>query len=201
MIIRIRIDKESIAKKVRRAVVETGSQVAYDRAEKIFIRAFNSMLKDFDKHPVSAEIKAGPRALDYSGATSGYGNLYSFLGFEAGSHPVDDLREVIIANTSLQQTVFRNNGWYFRVRLPSEETIRSVTKMDWGTEDSWINAVEKGLDNLDSFMFKKKFGRSRYGFQAPYEINEDLQFNKQPYLKEIFGNFRDRIENSKMNDL
>lgn len=159
------------------------------------------MLKEFDKHPVTAEIRAGPRALDYSGATDGYGNLYAFLGFEEGSHPITELRDLLETGTQFRQTAFRNNTWYFRIQAPSKKAIEDITEMDWGSGDSWVNAVEKGLDNITMFIYKKKYGRSKAGFQAAYEVNEDLEFKAQPYLTEIMSNFRNRINNSRTNDV
>lgn len=199
--VRVKINQDSIRKKVTGAAMQAGEKVAYQKANRLFTRAVKTMLKEFDEHPVTVEIKAGPRALDYSGATDGYGNLYAFFGFASGSKPTEDLREIIVANTRLQQTVFRGGNWYFRIHMPTKKLIEANTEMDWGTGQSWVEAVEKGLDNLGMFMFKKKYGRSKAGFQAKYEINEDLEFNRRKYLSEIFENFRDRIEKSRTNNL
>jgi hypothetical protein len=195
--ISIKINEDSIRKKVTKAAYDKGEIAAYQKAHRLYTRAFQTMLKNFDEHPVTAEIKAGPRALDYSGSTDGYGNLYSFLGFSSGSTPTQDLRTVISANTRFEQTIFRGGNWYFRVRMPSQKLIESNTEMEWGTGQSWVEAVENGLDNLSHYMFKKKYGRSKAGFQAAYEVNEDLTFRRHAYLSAIFQSFRENFERGK----
>ena len=63
------------------------------------------MLDVFLRHPITQEIQEGPtatnttRTLDI--ANKDHGNLFSFLGFEAGSDPIGKALGVIDENTRL----------------------------------------------------------------------------------------------------
>jgi hypothetical protein len=165
----------------------------------MFLSAKRAMLKEFDRHPVTAELDAGPNAKNISGTLDGYGNLFSFIGFEAGSNPTADLRTLLDIATNFRQTVYLNRGWYFRLETPSKESIASVTNMPWEIGNSWALQIEKagGISGLSNYLYTKwEGGRSKKGVQLPYENQEDLAFVPTPYLTEILANFRDRMNNS-----
>jgi hypothetical protein len=188
------IDKASIEAKILAALPKAGQAEAYKQAERLFRRAKNAMMQDFDKHPITAEIKAGNRAINFSNTLDGYGNLFSFLGFEDGSNPVGPLRDLLELGTNFRYTGFRRQEWRFKVQTPSKEAIETVTPMEWEVGNSWATAVEEGVSNLSYYLYKKtSTSRSGTGLQAGWEINEDLVFQKTKYLTEIFKNFRERI--------
>lgn len=194
----IKINKASIEAKVKKGAMKKGLPVARRIAYNLFKRSHNALLREFDQHPVTLELQAGKNAVPMTDATDGYGNLYSYLGFEM--NPIPDLKNLLIQGFSYRHTVTRDLAFYFKVSVPSKEVIAFVTPLPWGTAASWVDSVEKGLDNLAFYMYKKRQGRSKSGFQAPHEINDDLTFKKQDYLSEIIKNFRDRINNSSVND-
>jgi hypothetical protein len=201
MQLKIAIDLRSVARKTTEAAKVKGAPVAYMRAYSVFKRAKGAMLREYDRHPISVEIKGGVGASPSSGATQGYGNLFTFLGFEKGSDPVGQLRHMLDAGTGFRPTIFRDNTWYFRVSTPSREVIGFTTNLAWGM--SWVEAVEEGVDNLSYYVYKTSRGykgRSGGGFQKGKEHNPTLDFKPSPYLSEILDNFRDRINNSSLND-
>ena len=53
-----------------------------------FERAKDEMIKDFLSLKVTQEIAGGPGALNMSGTLGGYGNLFSFIGFDMGDNPM-----------------------------------------------------------------------------------------------------------------
>ena len=164
----------------------------------IFKRAKNTMLKDFNEHPITQEIEQGVGAENISGTLSGgFGDLFSFLGFDDGDKPIEPLRTLLEFQTELRPTVTRQNGniLYFRVNFPSKEQIDSVSDLPWENGNSWVEAVERtGLTNFSYYMSKKGYGRSSGGIQLHHEIQPGLSFSTTPYLQEILDEFRENIE-------
>lgn len=196
----VKINSSSIAKKIESAFKEKSKVIAQSRAYNLFKRAKNTMLKEFDEHPVTLEILAGSRAINFSNTLDGYGNLYSFLGFESGREPIEPLRN-LLESTTFNKTAFRNMAWYFKISFPSKEEIRKVTPMDWEVGNSWAESIENGLSNLSFYMYKRsQASRSGQGIQAGWPINEDLIFTKTKYISKILNNFRYKINNSTTNE-
>ena len=162
----------------------------------IFNAAHRVMIKEFDRHPITSEIDAGPRAVNLSETLGGYGNLFSFIGFEAGSEPTQNLKDLLMLTVNYRQTVYRNRAWYFKVYIPSKEDIADASPMPWEAGNSWALQIEKsnGISGLSAYMYAKwNGGRSKQGFQLPYENQEDAAFSAKPYLSEILANFKNRI--------
>jgi hypothetical protein len=159
-----------------------------------FITQKRLLLQEFDRHPVTVEIQRGPRAVNISNTLDGYGNLFSFIGFELGSKPAQELKELLENGINFRQTVYRNGGWYFRIDVPTKIEIENITQMPWEAGNSWAFGIEKGISGLSHYMFKKwENGRSHYGFELPYTNMEDAIFKTRPYISEILANFRNRI--------
>ncbi len=205
----VRIDYASIRRKVEEALARSPlvKRLAYQKAYGMYRNAKRMMLKEFDRHNITQEILAGPDAANISGTLDGYGNLFSFIGFEAGSNPTEQLRDLLEAGTSMEQTVYRNGAWYFRMTLPTKDAIAKATPMPWESGNSWAFAVETYISGLSHYMYKKNLGgRSRsgsgiqigvQGTNSYYEYLEDLTFSGKPYISEILDNFRDRVNTVK----
>ena len=192
----LKIDYASIKRKLDVAISNSPAvrRVAWKHAFGIFSAAKRTMLREFDRHDVTAELKAGPRGLNISDTLEGYGNLFSFIGFPSGDDPTEGLRQLLEEGTELRQTVYRNGAWYFRASLPSKEAIEGVTQMPWESGNSWAYAVETYISGLSHYLYKKWAGsRSGMGVQLPYEHLEDIVFQPHPYITEILRNFRERI--------
>jgi hypothetical protein len=172
-------------------------RLTYNKAYGIYYRAKRTMLNEFDRHLVTQEIAEGNQAANISGTLDGYGNLFSFIGFIDGSDPTSALRDLLDVGTDFQQTVFRNSKWYFKVRTPSQEAIASVTPMPWETGNGWAEGIEKGISGLGYYIYKRwEKGHSKMGVQLPWENwGDNLTFTPTPYLTEILGNFREKVNN------
>lgn len=203
-ILSLKINHASIEKKIQEAMEKSPNikRLAYQKAYGIFYYAKRTMLKEFDRHNITQEILAGPSTLNISGTLDGYGNLFSFIGFEAGSKPTEQLRELLEMGTIFQQTVFRNGNWYFRIFLPNKKDISTVTQMPWEKGESWALAVETYISGLSHYMYKKNLPKSRSGTglqigvsgnNSYYEYLENAVFIGKPYITEILNNFRERI--------
>jgi len=189
----VKVDTNSFDKKTRAALKKKSYPIAYKKVDALFRRAYNTMLRDYDKHDITVEIKAGPAALNFSRTLGGYGNLFSFIGFDAEDDPTGDLRILLEQGTRFRPTVYRNDVWYFQISTPSKKAIRQATDMPWEQGSSWAEGVESGISGLSHYMYKKKKSRSGMGIQIPDEYIEDLTFTKRDYLSEIFAEFRETI--------
>ena len=63
--------------------------------EKKFKRIQQKFLKAFDEHPVTVELMNGPTSSNISRTLDGVGNLYSYIGFSAGTDPIRPLRKIL----------------------------------------------------------------------------------------------------------
>ena len=194
--ISIKLNYAVIQRKIDMAVANSQNvkRLAYQKAYGIFYRAKRTMLAEFDRHMITQEILNGSRAVNISGTLDGYGNLFSFIGFHRDSHPVEELRELLLIATEFHQGPYKKNVWSFGVKLPTKAAIEKVTQMPWEPGNSWAFGVETYISGLSSYMYKRWMGsRSGMGFQLPYENQEDATFQGQPYITEILRNFRARI--------
>lgn len=159
------------------------------------------LIAEFNAHPVTKEIEAGPTASNSSGTLGGYGNLFSFIGFRSGSQPVAPLRElistVIKTNQIAKKIKVKEKGVELRysVAVPSKSKIKSVTPMPW-EGGSWADNVEVGMSNFSFYMYKKfGEGRSGWGLQADHELRMSI-FQPKAYISEILNNFNNNLRKS-----
>ena len=78
-----------------------------------------NLINEFESHPVTVEISGGVNAKNSSGTLGGKGNLFRFIGFEAGSDPISPI-SLIEAPTSsifLKKTELLTPMFYIRLRM------------------------------------------------------------------------------------
>ena len=86
------IDFDSIRKKIL-----TNSEVKQrilDTISESVERKKQDFLDEFENHPVTAEILGGESSSNLSGTLGGYGNLFSFIGFDSSDEPVGSIRNL-----------------------------------------------------------------------------------------------------------
>ena len=203
--VNVNINLDAIISNARRTVLKIIKRDAYPIANKFFKRAYNKMLRDYDKSPIVLEIEAGPGAIDSSGATDGYGNLFSFLGFYYGDQPTKRLRELLELSTLSTRMIIKDDVATFAVKVPSKNEIDLVTQLPWPSPQNWVEIVENGLDSLTQYLYTKKRSYptsiSTKGFQLGHELNDDLEFKTNPFLTEILSNFKNSINNKELDYL
>ena len=149
--------------------------------------------KEFKIHPITIELKAGPRAANISGTLGGYGNLFSFIGFSGGSRPTE-----IISQRIKFVVKRRNNKGRYTITfyIPSAEEIYDLTPIPWMTGKSWAKSIEEGgLTNLGQFLFSAKgFGQSNSGTGMQVKNRSSgVRFSRTPYIGELIGNFKKNL--------
>lgn len=176
------------------------------RAGAIYALNKRQLKRNFDKHPVTREIKGGKLADNISGTLS-FGNLFSFIGFIDGTRPTEDLWDILDNNISFnnEPDMPRVNGnrvtYSFMVSAPSLRDIYSQTpypseKMKGG---SWVQGIEDGIPFADHYLFSVAgFGK----FTDKSRSKTGLQFTKRtfgnsysttPYVRNLLKNFQKSI--------
>lgn len=180
------------------------TQAARAAADEELLDAKEQMLEFFDNHDITQEIKA---ELEAESKFLPYGNLFSFLGFDAGSDPTDNLRQALEDNVrnAFEPSKYVNAKlgiyrYYFNVLGPDREDIKDYTAGDldrWSVADSWVYQVEEGISNLNKYLYdaSREFPQSASGpaIQVKGEINKGAEFGGTPYLSEVINFLRQTL--------
>jgi|TARA_B110001454_G_scaffold202380_2_gene209447 hypothetical protein len=178
-------------KQVARAI----RPAALRRIRAAFERIKRETLSDFNSHPITMEIEAGPLAANISGTLSGKGNLFSFIGFEKGSRPVEVIRRLIIKSyVSAGAPVGRY--LYFNFFLPDMEEIYANTQMPWATGRSWARGIETGMSGLGQYAYSRQgIGKSRSGTAIQTQnVISGADYTPTRYMTKIIGTATAKLE-------
>lgn len=167
-------------------------------AQKIITDKFNhikrEMIQEFNNHPITREIEAGPRASNISGTLQGQGNLFSFIGFDSGDKPTAAIRTMLEMKTFINSIVVQKNGSINNVvAYPSPIDIFAITPLPWAEGRSWAEGIEKGLSGL-GFYLKVQSDKSRSGEAVQTEEKiRSAKFSNTQYITSIIRNFEKKI--------
>ena len=155
--------------------------------EKILFRA------DFESHPVTQELDGGETASNNSGTLGGYGNLFSFLGFNNGANPTAPVK-TLIQKIALDRNVqSSSNTFKFKVNIPSKEDFAAVSRMPWEGGRSWLLDIERGISGLGAYLYGRfKSSRSGTGIQSKYNY-ANRRFQNVKYFSEMYSKFLRRL--------
>lgn len=160
------------------------------------------LLNEFDNHPVTKEISGGPSSANSSNTLGGYGNLFTFIGFENGADPITPIRSLLAKSIQVKNVRKKNNQamYILRFSVPTREEIEAVSPSPWSTQ-SWVDAVEKGMSGLGKFLYSKNQGRfstsrSGSGVQAEFEIRSTQNSSAIDYVTGILNNMLKNIESN-----
>lgn len=159
------------------------------------------LMVDFESHPVTEEIDEGPNASNKSNSLGGYGNLFSFMGFESGSDPISPIRSLLAKSIQIKSFRKKRNrlGFKLRFTVPTKEQIDAISPMPWST-DSWTDAVEKGISGLGQYLHSKdrhfNTSRSGKGIQIDFDFSGGWRANSTPtdYVTGILNRMLKSIE-------
>lgn len=173
-----------------------------------FDPAVKKLKKDFENHPVSIEIDEGVEAKNESntliGGSSTEGkNLYSFIGFEEGSDPLEPIRDRLDPNHPdgpkfkyIRGSQSNNIEFKFQVSAPNLDKIFESTPMPWANGLSWAQRIEQGIPGFSKFLNKIgiKNSRSGGGIQVKNELRQ-AKYKPVKYLTDIVNKFISNINN------
>lgn len=192
---RVRVDKKALAKIANNQVGPIVNKVAAQRIEKGVRNAHNQMIMDFEQHPVTQEINSGPDGYNQSGTLGGYGNLFSFIGFEEGMDPIAPIRAILKKALTVKAVPANHKSMMakFIVELPPKEEIFNVAPMPWASGRSWAEGIEKGISGLGQYLNTMSFAsRSGEGIQAKNKIRGG-GFRNTKYLSALLNDLEKNI--------
>lgn len=156
------------------------------------------LVKNFKTNKITVELKAGPTASNTSGVLGGYGNLFSFIGFDAGTDPTDVVEKIFEQKFRFRVRRINKTGKYkITFFIPSIEEIYALTPMPWASGSSWVDGIEKGMSNVGSYLYSSRgFGQSRAGtgLQAKNK-SSGVTFRNTPYITRLLNNFKRTLVN------
>jgi hypothetical protein len=194
---------------------KAGLSAARERATQVFESAVAGLQEDFETHAVTAEIEGGITSENISHTLGGsqYApkNLYSFIGFPAGSNPTEEIREALSVDSPVgpairyvRKEVSKGNARYrFEISAPNKQAIYKRTPMPWASGLSWAQKVETEIPGFAHFLarFMGEPSRSGGGIQAKdrngrlVTVREDSYTPPEGgYLTGIFNRFLAQVK-------
>lgn len=151
----IKVNYRALDLAIEKPVEQAFRQTAIQLAEEKLDETKKQFLEEFKEHPISREIEEGESA--ETGSLPVPGNLFSFIGFEQGSTPIEDLSEflnetIYIRNVSSPRYDKTKKRYLFDVMVPTRDTIAANTPMPWGTSRSWVYGIESGVAGLNHYL-------------------------------------------------
>lgn len=159
-------------------------------AKDLLLQKTDQYINEIETHPISKELKNGPSSQNISNTLDGDGNLFSFIGFEQGSKPIEEVVSAIKANTNIKEISVKNNIIKYRVDSPSLEELYSITPMPFEVGMSWLKNIEKGISGFSYYLYGKIFPNSRSG-RAIQSHNRIRKNNYKPkdYFTYLYSRF------------
>jgi hypothetical protein len=171
----------------------------YKVAEKRFSAAKDKFSEEFNNHPVTIEIDSGPNASNISSTLGGFGNLFSFIGFNSGSSPTTTIKRSIASLRLLPRQAYLKitkssvvSGW--EISVSEIKNIGQRTKMPWESGRSWLVGIENGISGFSNYIYKKFISNSRSGSGIQSQSSErGGSFRPVPYFFDMYSKFLKRI--------
>jgi hypothetical protein len=186
-----KINKKLIQKEIfnNRAVKKMVRDIVQEEVEKE--KAL--FQQDFESHPVTQELDGGEDASNISGTLGGYGNLFSFLGFNQGANPtapVKFLIQRISLDSNIQAT---GNGFRVKVNVPSKDEFGAVSRLPFEGGRSWLLDIERGISGLGAYLYGRfASSRSGTGIQSKYKYS-NKRFRNVKYFSGMYTKFLRRL--------
>lgn len=167
------------------------------------LKAF--IIKSVKEHPVSRDLSSKAPSRFLGGVEDA--TLFNFMGFYAGSNPVQELIDFL--EGAIQMEIIINEGAddlnqlvYMNLVLPTYSDMRNagLTMDRYGDGRAWPELIEEGIGNLSQFLNEfRPSSVSGKGIQVVPQINPGATFEGQDYLTGIFNSVKDRINRYKIN--
>jgi hypothetical protein len=148
---------------------------------------------DFESHPVTQELEGGENASNSSGTLGGYGNLFSFLGFNRGANPTSPVKS-LIQNIRINRNIkIDASGFKIKVNIPSKEDFAVISRMPWESGRSWLLDMERGVSGLGAYLYGRfDASRSGSGIQSKYKYS-NRTFRPVKYFSQMYNKFLKRL--------
>jgi hypothetical protein len=155
-------------------------------------RENDKLLESFEKHPVTIEIAGGVSASNLSGTLNGIGNLFTYIGFTAGSKPLTPIRE-LLQHYEISYHHIKTKT-VITITAPTKEDIFRATPMPWATGRSWAKGIERGISGLGRYLSQPSTNsRSGKGLQVKGRLRTG-RFNNTSYLSSLLNKYYKNIK-------
>jgi hypothetical protein len=149
--------------------------------------------QDFESHPVTQELDGGENASNISGTLGGYGNLFSFLGFNQGANPTAAVKFLIQKITLDRNIQASGNGFRVKVNVPSKDEFGAVSRLPFEGGRSWLLDIERGISGLGAYLYGRfASSRSGTGIQSKYNYS-NKRFRNVKYFSGMYTKFLRRL--------
>lgn len=183
-------NKQSLLDKIFRGMQTKVFNSSFTRVNTKLQFAKKKLIDGILAHIVSAEISSGIGANNVSGTLGGYGNLFSFIGFDNNSSPIDDLVSFLENSIELKNNPVLNRKGFvsMSVSVPSRKDFDLALPLPWENGISWPHAIENGIGNLGHFLSRLDIGRSSGGLQVKNELSART-FSPVDYITPLLNQF------------
>lgn len=159
--------------------------------------AQQEMVDAFEEHPVTKEIRSGETSTNSSGLLGGYGNLFSFIGFEKGDNQITPMSNILKRKiTFIVKNVNRTGKYDAVINAPSKSELEEIAQVSWMGGRSWIDGIEKGIAGLNRYLYDPSYSlknsSSGTGIQTENKIRSVTQ-TRTPYVSRIISDFKKRL--------
>jgi hypothetical protein len=163
---------------------------------KAFEKIKREMILEFMNHPVTREILGGPDASNESGTLGGYGNLFSFIGFNKGDDPIEAILE-LINNSEIHSSNTANSGIMFTISIPSKQAIFAATPLPWASGRSWSEAIERGISGLGYYLNRENLDNSNSGtgIQVKSVLRRGAKYKPIKYISSLITEYTKKFKN------
>ena len=163
-------------------------------AQNKFDQAKTKLLQEFDSHPVTQELKEGSSGSNLSNTLGGYGNLFSFIGFNEGQDPTTIVREFLSSFIKLKKTSKKGSlNVNYSITTPTMQDF-GFAVMPWESGKSWIEGVENGISGFNYYMSKAwEASRSGQAIQIDNKLRSKESSAGIEYMSKILKNFKREI--------
>ena len=149
--------------------------------------------QDFESHPVTQELDGGENASNISNTIGGYGNLFSFLGFNQGANPTAPVKFLIQRITLDRNIQATGNGFKVRVNVPSKDDFGAVSRLPFEGGRSWLLDIERCISGLGAYLYGRfASSRSGTGIQSKYNY-ANKRFRNVKYFSGMYTKFLRRL--------
>jgi hypothetical protein len=200
------INKTILNREVRKLIFAKDIQnLAYQRAEREFQKIKKQTLNEFDEHPVTVELNAGvdgKNITDTLPGTRGDANLFSFIGFDQGAKPTEEVRqiledEIVLDKKPQSRTIATGVQFNFDVKVPTLKSIEQKTPLPWESGRSWVRGIERGISGLGYYLSGRfrspEPSRSGGGIQSDNKVRPGA-FSTVKYLSQILNNIKEKLK-------
>jgi hypothetical protein len=191
----------ALRKKMQAASLRVIKQKGAKDVEKSAQKIKDEMIAEFLKHPVTRELSEKNTAQNYSQTLVGYGNLYSFIGFDYPEDPISPILDLL--NAVKIELRLNGGNLFLYVRMPTPEDVWAVTPMPWADGRSWAKGVESGISGLNFYLSVQKAGvkalrafkdsRSGTAIQSSKKVSPSARYNPTQYISTFLKKYKTKF--------